>query len=141
VAPPELVAPGRAGGSGTCGVRVLAGAAGRLGVTSERKLSHVTAQPTEDPADPLVILRDLPEREHEEFLHQYHRAVDAAHDPAGYQHLRRLLHVWSLTAIAAGQPGYYEELAAARAGSATTVPVTDAIPDWSERVTVAKDRR
>ena len=141
MAPPELVATGRAGWSGTCGVRVLAGATGRLGVTSERKLSHVTAQPTEDPADPLVILRDLPEREHEEFLHQYHRAVDAAHDPAGYQHLRRLLHVWSLTAIAAGQPGYYEELAAARAGSATTVPVTDAIPDWSERVTVAKDRR
>jgi Family of unknown function (DUF6247) len=106
-----------------------------------RKLSRVTAQSTEDPTDPLVILRDLPEREHEEFLHQYHRAVDAAHDPAGYQHLRRLLHVWSLTAIAAGQPGYYEELAAARAGSATTVPVTDAIPGWSERVTVAKDRR
>ena len=80
----------------------------------------MTAQPTEDPADPLVILRDLPEREHEEFLRQYHQAVDAAHDPAGYQQLRRLLHVWSLTAVAAGQPGYYEELAAARAGTATT---------------------
>jgi hypothetical protein len=62
----------------------------------------VTAQPTEDHTDPLVILRDLPEREREEFLRQYHRAVDAAHDPAGYQHLRRLLHVWSLTAIAVG---------------------------------------
>jgi hypothetical protein len=49
--------------------------------------------------------------------------------------------VWSLTAIAAGQPGYYEELAAARAGTAMTVPVTDAIPDWVERVTAAKDRR
>ena len=90
----------------------------------------MTAQPTEDPADPLVILRVLPEREHEEFLRQYHRAVDAAHDPAGYQRLRRLLHVWSLTAVAAGQPGYYEELEAARAGTVTTVPVTDAIPDW-----------
>ena len=32
----------------------------------------MTAQPTEDPADPLVILRDLPECEHEEFLRQYH---------------------------------------------------------------------
>jgi hypothetical protein len=40
----------------------------------------VTAQPTEDRSDPLVILRDLPEREREEFLRQYHRAVDAAHD-------------------------------------------------------------
>jgi hypothetical protein len=55
--------------------------------------------------------------------------------------LQRLLHVWSLTAIAAAQPGYYEELAAARAGTATTVPVTDAIPDWTERVASARDRR
>lgn len=100
----------------------------------------MTAQPTEDPADPLVILRDLPEPEREEFLRQYHRAVEAARDPAGYQQLRRLLHVWSLTAIAVGQPGYYEELAAAHAGTATTVPVTDAIPDWTERVAAAKDR-
>jgi hypothetical protein len=101
----------------------------------------VTAQPTEDPADPLVILRDLPEPERGEFLRQYHQAVDAAHNPAGYQRLRRLLHVWSLTAVAAGQSGYYEELTAARAGTATTVPVTDAIPDWAERVAVAKGRR
>ena len=88
-----------------------------------------------------MILRDLPEREREEFLRQYRRAVDAAHDPAGYQQLRRLIHVWSLTATAAGQPGYYEELAAARAGTATTVPVTEAIPDWAERVAAARDRR
>jgi hypothetical protein len=101
----------------------------------------VTAQPTEDSADPLVILRDLPEREHEEFLRQYHQAVDDAHNLAGYQRLRRLLHVWSLTAVAAIQPGYYEELAAAHAGTATTVPVTDAIPDWAERVTAARDRQ
>lgn len=106
-----------------------------------RKLNYVTAQPTEDPADPLVILRDLPEREREEFLRQYHRAVDAAHDPAGYQQLRRLLHVWSLTAVAAKQPGYYEELATARAGTATTVLITDAIPDWPERVAATRDRR
>ena len=139
--PAELAAPGRAGWSGTCGARVRAGAAGRLGVTSERKLSHVTAQPTEDPADPLMILICLPEREHEEFLRQYQQAVDAAHDPVGYQRLRRLLHVWSLTALASGQPGYYEELAAARAGTATTVPVTDAISDWAERAAAARDRR
>ena len=101
----------------------------------------MTAQPTEDPTDPLVILRDLPEREREEFLRQYHQAVDVAHDPAGYQHLRRLLNVWSLTAVAAGQSGYYEELAAARAGTATTVPVTDAISDWTERVAAARGLR
>jgi len=55
--------------------------------------------------------------------------------------LRRLLHVWSLTAVAAGQPGYYEELAAVHAGTATTVPVTDAIPDWAERVVAARGRQ
>ena len=101
----------------------------------------MTAQAAEDPADPLVILRDLPEREREEFLRQYHRAVDAAHDPAGYQQLRRVLYVWRLTAIAVGQPGYYEEIAAARAGIATTVPVTEAIPEWAERVAAARNRR
>jgi hypothetical protein len=101
----------------------------------------MTAQPMEDPSDPLVILRDLPERERDEFLRQYHRAVDAAHDPAGYEQLRRMLHVWSLAVVAADQPGYYEELAAVRDGTAATVPVTEAIPDWAERVAAAQDRR
>jgi hypothetical protein len=112
-----------------------------LGATGERRLGGVTAQPTEDPADPLVILRLLPEREREEFIRQYHRAVDAAHDPVGYQQLRRVLHVWSLTAIAVSQPGYYEELAAARTGMITTVPVTEAVPDFAERISAARDRQ
>lgn len=112
-----------------------------MSAASGRKLSDVTAQPTEDPADPLVILADLPEQEHGEFLRQYHQAVDAAHDLAGYQQLRRLLHVWRLTAVATRQPGYYEELTAAHAGTATTVPITGAIPDWPERVAAAKGRR
>jgi hypothetical protein len=101
----------------------------------------MTAQPAEDPADPLVILANLPEGEREEFLRQYHRAVDAAHDPAGYHQLRRVLHVWSLTATAVGQPGYYDELAAARAGLATTVPITEAVPDFAERTAAVRDRR
>jgi len=113
--------------------------AGRGGVPDgEQAVAHDSG--LLDPAgrrgvDPLVILRDLPEREREEFLRQ---TVNAAHDPAGYQRMRRLPHVWSLTAIAARQPGYYEELAAARAGTATTVPVTDVIPDWAARVASAK---
>jgi hypothetical protein len=101
----------------------------------------MTAQPMEDPSDPLVILRDLPEREREEFLRQYHLAVDAAHDPAGYEQLRRMLHGWSLTVVAASQPGYYEELAAVRDGTAPTVPVTAAIPDWAGRVASVRDPR
>jgi hypothetical protein len=44
----------------------------------------MSAEPAqvEDPNDPEVILRDLPEQERAEFLRQYHRAVDAAHEPA-----------------------------------------------------------
>ena len=61
--------------------------------------------------------------------------------PPADQQLRRLLHVWSLTVIATGQPGHYEELAAARAQTVTTVPVTDAIPDWAERAAAARNRR
>jgi Family of unknown function (DUF6247) len=101
----------------------------------------MTAQPMEDPSDPLVILRDLPDREREEFLRQYHLAVDAAHDPAGYEQLRRMLHVWSLTVIAASHPGYYEELAAVRDGTVPSVPVTEAIPDWAGRVAAVRDPR
>ena len=101
----------------------------------------MTAQPIEDPSDPLAILRNLPEQERDEFLRQYHAAIDAAHDPAGYEQLRRLLHVWSLTVVATNQPGYYEELAAIRSGMVPTVPVTDVIPDWSARVAEARGRQ
>ena len=71
----------------------------------------------EDPNDPEMILRDLPEQERPQFLRQYHEAVDAAHDLAGYRSLRRLLHAWRLTAIATKTDGYYEELDAVRSGS------------------------
>ena len=54
--------------------------------------------------------------------------------PASYEQLRRFLHVWSLAVVAARQPGYYEELAAVRSGTSTTVSVTEAIPDWAGRV-------
>jgi hypothetical protein len=98
----------------------------------------VTAQPTEDAADPLVILRDLPELEREEFLRQYHQAVDAAHT-------RRVTSGCGDSsmcgALPPSPPGYYEELAAVRTGTATTVPVTDAIPDWAERVAATRDHR
>lgn len=100
----------------------------------------MTAQPMEYPSDPLVILRDLPDRERAEFLRQYHAAVDAAHDPAGYEQLRRLLHVWSLTVVATSQPGYYEELAAARAGTAVTIPINEAIPGWTERTASVRNQ-
>ena|SRR5690242_7613447 len=92
----------------------------------------------EDPEDPEAILRDLPERERAQFLRQYHEAVDAAHDPAGY---RRLLHAWRLTVTATGRPGYYEELEAVRDGTARTTPAEEAIPGWQERLAAARAQR
>jgi hypothetical protein len=95
----------------------------------------------EDPNDPQVILRDLPEQERAQFLGQYHEAVDAAHDPAGYRQLQRLLHAWRLTVIATSRVGYYEELEAVRSGSAQTMPAEEAFPGWQERLAAARTHR
>jgi Family of unknown function (DUF6247) len=92
----------------------------------------------EDPNDPQVILRGLPEQERGQFLRQYHEAVDAAHDPVGYRRLQQLLHAWRLTVIAASRAGYYEELAAVRTGTAQTTLAEEAIPDWQERLAAAR---
>jgi hypothetical protein len=92
----------------------------------------------EDPNDPEVILRDLPERERAEFLRQYHEAVDAAHDPAGYRRLQRLLHAGRLTVIATSRAGYYEELEAVGGGTARTRSAEEVIPGWQERLAVAR---
>jgi hypothetical protein len=94
----------------------------------------------EDPNDPEIILRDLPEQERGEFLRQYHQAVDAPHDPAGYRRLQQLLHVWRLTVIATSRTGYYEELEAVRNGTAQTTPAEEAFPDWQERLTAAQSQ-
>jgi hypothetical protein len=99
----------------------------------------VTALPTElpsdeDPLDPERILQALPEREREAFLSQYRRAVDGAHDPAGWKHLRRFLRLWAMRAIAVAQPGYYEARDLARAGAGEGMPLEDALrqyrPGW-----------
>jgi len=103
----------------------------------------VSAEPAqhEDPNDPELILRDLPEQERAQFLRQYHEAVDAAHDPVGYQQLQLLLRAWRLTVIATRQPGCYEELEAMRRGTARSVPADEAIPGWEERLAAARAQR
>jgi hypothetical protein len=103
----------------------------------------MSAEPVraEDPNDPEVILRELPERERGQFLRQYHEAVEAAHEPSGYQQLQRVLHEWSLVVIATGQPGYYEELEAVRSGTARTTPADEAVPHWQDRLTAAQAQR
>jgi Family of unknown function (DUF6247) len=94
----------------------------------------------DDPDDPEVILRELPEQERAEFLRQYHEAVDAAHDPARYRRLRSLLLVWRLTVAATRHPGY-EELEAVQSGTARTMPADQAIPSWQARLAVARAQR
>jgi hypothetical protein len=105
----------------------------------------MTAQPLhhqEDPQDPQVILRDLPQREREEFLRQYQAAVDAARrDVSRYKDLRQLLRHWSLVVVATNLPEYYENLDAVRGGTATTVPAHEAVPDWEARIAAARAAR
>ena len=78
-----------------------------------------------------------PERERAEFLRQYHEAVDAAHDPAGYRRLQQLLHAGRLTVIATSRAGYYEELEAVGGGTAQSRPAEEVIPGWQERLAAA----
>ncbi len=84
-------------------------------------MRFVTALPADpqyqDPLDPERILRELPERERENFLSQYREALDDARDPAGWKHLRRILRMWSWMVIAASQPGHYEAREQALAGT------------------------
>jgi Family of unknown function (DUF6247) len=102
--------------------------------------------------DPQVILRRLPEHEREFFLHQYHAAVDEAHQPAGYRRLQEFLHAWSVRVIAVNQPGYRDELEEVSKGTAETVPIEQVIADrygispqqaeqlWERKVAEAAER-
>ncbi len=91
----------------------------------------VTALPAdsqqEDPLDPERILRVLPDRERETFLAQYRQAVDGAHDPAGWKHLKRFLRLWAGRAIAANRPGFYKARDRALAGTGGGMLLDDAI--------------
>jgi Family of unknown function (DUF6247) len=94
----------------------------------------VTALPAdsqqEDPLDPERILRVLPDRERETFLAQYQQAVDGAHDPAGWKHLKRFLRLWAGRAIAANRPGFYEARDRALAGTGGGMLLEDAIRQY-----------
>jgi hypothetical protein len=94
----------------------------------------------EDPEDPRVILRDLPERERTLFLGQYADAVDGARDPAGFSELRRLLRAWSIRVSAVNSPGYYERTSPNRVRE-PAIPASDVFPDWNKRIEAARASR
>jgi uncharacterized protein DUF6247 len=94
----------------------------------------------EDPEDPAVILRDLPEGEREGFLGQYREALEAARDPAGYTRLRLVLRIGRLRVVACNSPGYYDRIESVRRGE-PGIPAEDAFPDWNERIAAARAAR
>ncbi|WP_214409900.1 DUF6247 family protein [Sphaerisporangium fuscum] len=96
----------------------------------------MTAEPLHDDGyDPTEILRALPEAWHEQFLGEYHQALDAAHEVWRFRQLRELLHAWRLRAVAFSTPGFESAAQAVREGrSGEFVPAEQAVPGWAERL-------
>ncbi|HMH92272.1 MAG TPA: DUF6247 family protein [Streptosporangiaceae bacterium] len=94
----------------------------------------------DDPEDPQVILRDLPERERDTFLAQYREAAEGSVNPAGYQRLRQVLHIWSLAVIACNSPGYYDRTSSGGIRE-PGIPAEEVFPDWNERIEAARTTR
>jgi hypothetical protein len=109
-------------------------------------IEGMTAQPVDDfdPDDPVEILRVLPGRFHGQFLAEYDAAVAVARRPEQYRELHRMLRLWRLRAAAYSDPGFEGRLAAVRdavaAGRQEGTPIEEVVPDWDERVAVARRR-
>lgn len=94
----------------------------------------MTAQPVDSSAeDPEQILRLLPQAWHGQFLDDYHQALDAAHEVWRFQHLRDVLHLWHLRAVAYSKPGFDEALQAVRENRAEEFTPAEQIPGWADR--------
>jgi hypothetical protein len=73
--------------------------------------AHQAREP--DPEDPVEILRVLPARFRDQFLHKYYgAAAGAARQVGGYRQLHDVLRLWRLTAAAQSDPGFAGRLAA-----------------------------
>jgi hypothetical protein len=96
----------------------------------------MTAEPLHDDAyDPAEILRALPEAWHEQFLSEYHSALDAAHEVWRFRQLRDFLHAWRLRAVAFSDPEFESAAQAVRESrSEAFVPAEQVIPGWAERL-------
>ena len=86
------------------------------------------------PDGPSEILSLLPAKWHEQFLSEYHGALDAAHEVWRFQQLRDVLHLWHLRAVAYSDPSFDQALQATREDQTDEfVPAEQAIPGWSDR--------
>ncbi|WP_030454845.1 DUF6247 family protein [Herbidospora cretacea] len=84
--------------------------------------------------DPAEIMRMLPERWHDQFLSEYHAALDAAHEVWRYEQLRELLRVWRLHAIAVSDPMFDQAERAVREGRTEEfVSMDEVFPGWADR--------
>lgn len=100
---------------------------------SEQPVTPAVAAP-----DPERIANHLPEPEREQFLQEYHAALDAAHEIWRYRQLQDVLRSWSLVAAAYAQPDFAARKAEAkhpRPGQFR--PASEIIPGWEERVQAA----
>ncbi|GAA3957137.1 hypothetical protein GCM10023085_44570 [Actinomadura viridis] len=91
----------------------------------------MSAQPVHqepDPRDPQVIHDQLPEAARAKFLAEYHAAVDAAHDFAGYRALQDLLQTWRLLTAAYSKPDFQQRYEDVRHGVGQYVPMDEAFP-------------
>jgi hypothetical protein len=95
----------------------------------------MTAQPLHGAADdPAEILRALPEQWHEQFLSEYHSALEAAHEVWRFQQLREVLHLWHLRAVAYSNPAFEEAAQAVRENRTDEfVPADHILPGWADR--------
>jgi hypothetical protein len=85
--------------------------------------------------DPGEILRLLPAKWHEQFLTEYHGALDAAHEVWRFQQLLDVLHLWTLRAVAYSGPGFDQAMQATREDQGEEfVPAEQVIPGWSDRL-------
>ncbi|MFG2001620.1 DUF6247 family protein [Spirillospora sp. NPDC048911] len=91
----------------------------------------MSAQPVHqepDPRDPQAIHDQLPARARAKFLTEYHQAVDAAHDFAGYRALQDMLKTWRLLAAAYSKPDFHDRYEDVRAGRGQDVPMDEVFP-------------
>ncbi|WP_328990771.1 DUF6247 family protein [Kribbella sp. NBC_01245] len=95
----------------------------------------MTAEPLHASGDdPAEILRVLPAKWHEQFLSEYHSALDAAHEVWRFQQLREVLHLWRLRAVAYSNPTFEAAAHAAREGREDEfVSADQVLPGWTDR--------